>query len=49
MNEVQRHKVLKAHQRIQARREAIQKRTGFQPGAVELICSLRIGEARRGS
>jgi hypothetical protein len=47
MNEVQHRKALKAHQRIQARREAIRKRTGLQPDAVELIRALRKGDARR--
>ena len=47
MHEVHRRRALKAHQRIQARREAIQKRTGSQPDAVELIRSLRQGNARR--
>jgi hypothetical protein len=47
MNEVQRRRALSAHQRIQARREAIQKRTGFQPNAVELIRALRKGDVRR--
>ncbi len=46
-NEKQRRRALKAHQRIQARREAIQKRTGFQPDAVGLFRSLRQGNARR--
>jgi hypothetical protein len=47
MNEVQRYIALNAHQRIQAHRRAIQKRTGFQPDTVELIRSLRQGDARR--
>jgi hypothetical protein len=47
MNEVQRRRALNTHQRIQARREAIQKRTGSQPDSIELIRSLRQGNARR--
>jgi hypothetical protein len=45
--EVQRHKVLNAYQQIQTRRRVTQKRTGFQPDAVELIRALRKGDARR--
>lgn len=44
-HEVQRRRALSAHQRIQARRGAIQKRTGPQPDAVGLIRSLRTGDA----
>jgi hypothetical protein len=47
MDEMQCRRALNAYQRIQVRREAIQKRTGFQPDAVELIRSLRQGNARR--
>ncbi len=47
MNEVQRYRALIVHQRIQARRRAIQKRTGSQPDSVELIRSLRQGNAQR--
>jgi hypothetical protein len=47
MNKVQRRRALSAHQRIQARREAIFKRTGLQPDAVELIRLLHKGDARR--
>jgi hypothetical protein len=47
MHEVPPHRAFNAPQRIQSRREAIRKRTGSQPDAVELIRLLRKGDTRR--
>lgn len=46
-HEVQRRRVMLAHQRIVARSYEIEAKTGIQPGSVELIRQLRTNEGQR--